>query len=144
MAERDKNRELKQGIFDIELQGNNDPGEEVSEAAELLKKFVSKVEPQTEDLNPFSSEGEESELEKIGSSVPHSAEVSSSKLDLYLEKARQLSEQLKDGEPLITPRLFVPGKVGAKVPSIKLRYKGKATKKQLERIKKRLERSKEG
>ncbi len=132
----------KKSLFDIspaEEQGK----EEVLEAAALLKKFVSKVGPMSGEAT-LDELGARQELENASTEPMLQTigrEEKRDHLDSYLERAYRVSESLnREDGPLIVPRLVskIPGEVGPKVESIRLRYKGKATKSQLERVKRKL------
>lgn len=113
-------------------------GSDVSDAAKILRSFVSRVGDAVQEepgMFPAEEKAEESD-------AMEEAEPKKSDIDDYIASASDLSQALSDA-PRITPRLITPSVDGiSSVPvqatDVQLVYKGKASKKQLERLRKRV------
>ncbi|TNE47229.1 MAG: hypothetical protein EP343_20555 [Deltaproteobacteria bacterium] len=112
---------------------------DVSDAAKILRSFVSQVDPgeQAQDS------AVEQDMFPIGAKKVDKADESSAKepptvLDQYIESASEASDALDEDVPRITPRIVTQPEGDAKLDDLRLVYKGKATKRQLDKLRRKV------
>ncbi len=122
-------------LFSVPAGMNSD----VSDAAKILRSFVSQVDP--------GGQAEDSALEQdifpIGAKSGTKTEEASSKepptvLDQYIESASEASDALDEDVPRITPRIVTRPDGDVNLDDLRLVYKGKATKRQLDKLRRKV------
>lgn len=121
-------------IFDVSSSMDSD----VSDAAKILRSFVSQVDAsvETNDSNL------EQDMFPVGAKQETKAEETKAEpptaLDQYIESASEVSDHLDDEIPRITPRIVKQPDGDASLDDLRLIYKGKATKRQLDRLRRKV------
>ena len=132
---------------------NETMGSEVSDAAKILRNFVSPLSKAVEKKheNFFFVEGDQSDKKEDSVEAKESSlsQEEQESFDHYIESASEASIKLEQEKASIIPRILTPSQDGlllavatsnnAEVSGdIRLQYKGKASKKQLERLRRKI------
>lgn len=130
-----------QDIFAIP--GGDGMNTDVSDAAKILRSFVSQVGPVpvsaiddaiSDDSEVFLNPGSAAK-QNLNQSEVNDQDIQ--ELDQYIESVNKVSMHLEEEAPRIVPRI-VSAPVDFVTQDLRLVYHGKATKRQLERLRKRV------